>query len=123
MAVHWALFNRTLARGPCAKCGNQEVQGHHEDYAEPLVVVWLCRSCHKLRHSAMRKEAATTAELAARLGVSWRRVIAAAVKVRTFAARTATGYVWWPRSIEKIRTALQVNPTSVKVAAKEVANV
>lgn len=39
-----------LQRQPCAKCGSQESQMHHEDYSKPLEVKWLCRHCHLLGH-------------------------------------------------------------------------
>jgi len=35
----------------CEDCGRQtRLSGHHEDYSLPLKVIWLCASCHKLRH-------------------------------------------------------------------------
>lgn len=39
----------------CEGCGERfekrQLQGHHEDYSKPLDVQWLCRGCHRLRHS------------------------------------------------------------------------
>lgn len=32
----------------CAGC--TRVEGHHDDYALPLVIRWLCRRCHRLWH-------------------------------------------------------------------------
>ena len=39
-----------IARTPCADCGNENTQAHHDDYSQPLNVVWLCRACHLARH-------------------------------------------------------------------------
>lgn len=35
-----------IVKSPCAKCGELKVEAHHEDYAKPLEVIWLCRACH-----------------------------------------------------------------------------
>ena len=33
----------------CEECGNYcNPEAHHEDYAYPLEVIWLCKSCHGL---------------------------------------------------------------------------
>jgi len=34
----------------CIVCGNEQVQGHHEDYDKPLDVIWLCQKHHDARH-------------------------------------------------------------------------
>ena len=36
----------------CQDCGKHHayIDAHHEDYSKPLAVIWLCKSCHKLRH-------------------------------------------------------------------------
>lgn len=35
----------------CENCHKKcAVIAHHEDYAYPLYVIWLCRSCHYKRH-------------------------------------------------------------------------
>lgn len=38
-----------LARQPCS-CGSVKVEMHHDDYAKPLEVRWLCRPCHLAHH-------------------------------------------------------------------------
>lgn len=47
-----AIKDEILMRGDCAvtDCPRQPVDAHHEDYDEPLNVVWLCRLHHLMRH-------------------------------------------------------------------------
>jgi len=35
-----------LTKTGCEVCGNENVHGHHPDYKEPLVVMWLCPKHH-----------------------------------------------------------------------------
>lgn len=35
----------------CGRCAGPNPQMHHPDYAEPLLVEWLCRSCHLAVHA------------------------------------------------------------------------
>lgn len=39
-----------LKRQPCEVCGEVSVVAHHDDYAKPLDVRWLCRSHHQKWH-------------------------------------------------------------------------
>lgn len=49
-AVGNAVRDGKLAKSSCA-CGESEgVVGHHDDYSQPLDVVWMCRQCHGLEH-------------------------------------------------------------------------
>jgi hypothetical protein len=64
LAVRAALKSGALVRATrCEDCGGtnknpkRALCGHHEDYAKPLDVVWLCQPCHSLRHSELRKAA------------------------------------------------------------------
>lgn len=36
---------------PCEECGETKVHAHHDDYARPLNVRWLCAEHHKQWHS------------------------------------------------------------------------
>ena len=43
--------------GRCEKCGAAGyTEAHHENYAKPLEVCWLCDKCHKERHKEKRRE-------------------------------------------------------------------
>ncbi len=49
------ILNRAVKSGkidrlPCAVCGKNEgrIEAHHEDYAKPLEVIWLCKPHHYL---------------------------------------------------------------------------
>lgn len=44
-----ALRDGRLVRQPCP-CGETRSQAHHEDYEQPLEVIWLCDKHHKERH-------------------------------------------------------------------------
>lgn len=39
-----------LVKEPCALCGSNHSEKHHEDYDQPLDVEWLCRVCHLEYH-------------------------------------------------------------------------
>lgn len=39
-----------LHRSPCCICGSSKSQIHHLDYVRPLLIVWVCRSCHEWIH-------------------------------------------------------------------------
>lgn len=51
-AVARAIKTGVLTRGPCQFCGSIEnIHGHHDNYNEPLAVIWLCAIHHKARHA------------------------------------------------------------------------
>lgn len=51
-AVTNALKRGDLIRPPdCSECGVMtRVEGHHDDYAKPLAIRWLCKKCHTAWH-------------------------------------------------------------------------
>lgn len=52
-----AIYSRRLIRPTtCEKCGcTCFPDAHHDDYSRPMDVRWLCRSCHKRHHLAIRR--------------------------------------------------------------------
>src|SRR3990167_1315075 len=53
-AVATAIRNGRMVRQPCDECGASPTHAHHNDYSQPLSVVWLCARCHRLRHVVNR---------------------------------------------------------------------
>lgn len=54
--VRRALKNGTLTKGPCAVCGDKNTHAHHHlGYEFPLMVEWLCQSCHQRTETGNRK--------------------------------------------------------------------
>ncbi len=49
-AVSNAVRDGRLDKAPCVICGSEQVHGHHDNYARPLDVVWLCAVHHAERH-------------------------------------------------------------------------
>jgi hypothetical protein len=49
-----AIRDGRLIKRPCEVCGADEVDAHHDDYAKPLGVRWLCRKHHAEHHKRER---------------------------------------------------------------------
>ncbi len=48
---------RHLSPEPCSKCGStDQIHAHHDDYNQPLDVVWLCHVCHSHLHAILRRK-------------------------------------------------------------------
>jgi hypothetical protein len=57
--LQWAVSEGHIRKPKrCEDCGKsiprRKLHGHHEDYSEPLNVVWVCDPCHKARHLALK---------------------------------------------------------------------
>jgi len=57
-AAHVMISNavrdgRVIKKNNCEQCGleTKNIHGHHDDYAKPLEVRWLCPPCHKMWHN------------------------------------------------------------------------
>jgi hypothetical protein len=57
-AVYRAIRAGRLIRQPCELCGDSGAEAHHEDYARPLDVTWLCHVCHSKLHADRKRAAA-----------------------------------------------------------------
>lgn len=54
-AVERALLRGDLKVQPCERCGDAVgVHAHHDDYGQPLNVMWLCPKHHMERHRELR---------------------------------------------------------------------
>ncbi len=52
-----AIAAGRLVPQPCAGCGTTEnIRAHHEDYAKPLQVTWMCHGCHMEYHAAEKAD-------------------------------------------------------------------
>ena len=56
-AIKWLTDGGRINREPCALCGQEQGEAHHEDYNEPLLIVWLCKQCHHQVHNLLKKQA------------------------------------------------------------------
>ena len=56
-AVQTAVARGHLARGACEVCESREAHAHHDDYAKPLEVKWLCKQHHEGHHQETRSQA------------------------------------------------------------------
>lgn len=51
-----AIRKGELKRQPCEACDRLDTEAHHEDYARPLEIVWLCSKCHADRHVHLKNK-------------------------------------------------------------------
>lgn len=55
-AVYNALRNGKLRRKSCEICGADKAHAHHDDYARPLQIRWLCARHHFSWHAGERRQ-------------------------------------------------------------------
>jgi len=48
--VNNAIRDGKLFKMPCEECSSEDVHAHHDDYAKPLNVRWLCPAHHSQWH-------------------------------------------------------------------------
>ncbi len=53
-AVANAILHGRMVRQPCEVCGASRAEAHHDDYARPLDVRWLCMPHHRDLHAEKR---------------------------------------------------------------------
>jgi hypothetical protein len=49
-AVNNAVRDGRLIKQPCEVCGDMKSHAHHNDYAKPFEVIWLCALHHQREH-------------------------------------------------------------------------
>lgn len=54
--VNKMLRQGLLIRQPCEVCKNKKVEAHHDDYARPLDIRWLCKQHHYEQHLTYNTE-------------------------------------------------------------------
>ena len=59
-AVENALKRGELVKAVCEVCGDIEAEAHHDDYSNPLKVMWLCGKHHIRRHAELRRLGVST---------------------------------------------------------------
>jgi hypothetical protein len=54
--LKWAIHEGQVTKQACEVCGSPKSEGHHDDYAKPLEVRWLCRRHHAEWHRLLNEE-------------------------------------------------------------------
>ncbi len=44
-----------IIKEPCSICDKFQVEAHHPDYKQPLMIVWLCPDCHRELHYSLKE--------------------------------------------------------------------
>lgn len=62
MILNYHLNKGYIKKESC-KCGSKKVEAHHPSYEKPLIVEWMCRSCHATKHRELKLSTATTGHI------------------------------------------------------------
>ncbi|KKM47408.1 hypothetical protein LCGC14_1558560 [marine sediment metagenome] len=54
LSIHKMKREGLIDQQPCLMCGKQYTEAHHPDYDQPLLIVWLCHSCHIDLHNNIK---------------------------------------------------------------------
>ncbi|RYG55740.1 hypothetical protein EON80_30260 [bacterium] len=57
VALASAVRRGLVEKGVCKICGSEQVDAHHTDYTQPLLVEFYCRLHHKAEHKRLKQEA------------------------------------------------------------------
>lgn len=49
--LEYAVKTGRIKRFPCRECGDNNSEGHHLDYNQPYMVIWLCKFHHSEEHN------------------------------------------------------------------------
>lgn len=55
LLLNWYVKVGKIIKPKSCACGQLKVEGHHEDHAKPLMVKWLCRTCHANLHRKLKR--------------------------------------------------------------------
>jgi len=57
MMVYAKIRNKNIVKKPCEVCGTtRKIEAHHDDYAKPLEIRWLCKKHHMELHRALNDQ-------------------------------------------------------------------
>ncbi len=101
----------------CEDCnGTNRVEGHHNDYAKPLEVRWLCRICHKAWHRKHGEAANADMPATLNMGIRKRQLERKAARLNLIPKMLAGGMTQ-----KSIAMALGVSRWTISMEARQCA--
>ena len=55
LTLNYAVRTGKVKKFSCKICGNKKSEGHHENYGNPLDVIWLCKIHHEDYHKNLKQ--------------------------------------------------------------------